>query len=233
VQVPRPLRVVERAAAVRPERRRRQEPSCLRPLRPRQRRRHRLPAGCPDGCPAGTGQAARLLRPAKRRPLRKPSRGRSLRRRLREQLSSSLVSNTTRSDAERRCSQAGRAAAVSEFALVRVKDDWVGFRDVFEVDGKPIGERKDRIEKLFLQTREGAVEQAAGSPTRVLSTTSPAPADFNVPTMRSSSSGQITCRGSRSGKRARTDDGVAVWKVAYRRPRSRPSSERRLASIDR
>jgi VWFA-related protein len=40
---------------------------------------------------------------------------------------------------------------VSEFALVRVKDDWLGYRDVVEVDGKPVRDRQDRLQQLFLQ----------------------------------------------------------------------------------
>jgi hypothetical protein len=35
---------------------------------------------------------------------------------------------------------------VSEFAFVRVKeDDWLGFRDVFEVDGNRVSDRQDRL----------------------------------------------------------------------------------------
>ena len=40
---------------------------------------------------------------------------------------------------------------VAEFALVKTRDatGWVAFRDVISVDGKPIGDRQDRLEALF------------------------------------------------------------------------------------
>ena len=37
----------------------------------------------------------------------------------------------------------------SEFALVRAQDDWVGFRDVYEVDGTPVRDRQDRLLRVF------------------------------------------------------------------------------------
>ena len=40
---------------------------------------------------------------------------------------------------------------VSEFALVRVADDWVGFRDVVEVDGTVIEDRRDRLVTLLVE----------------------------------------------------------------------------------
>jgi hypothetical protein len=38
----------------------------------------------------------------------------------------------------------------SEVAVVNTPDfGWIGFRDVFEVDGRPVGNRQDRLEALF------------------------------------------------------------------------------------
>jgi len=37
----------------------------------------------------------------------------------------------------------------AEFALVKSATGWAGFRDVMELDGKPIPDRKDRLQKLF------------------------------------------------------------------------------------
>jgi hypothetical protein len=48
---------------------------------------------------------------------------------------------------------------VSEFALMQVQDDWIGFRDVHEVDGKPVGERQDRLRSLFLASPETALAE--------------------------------------------------------------------------
>jgi len=41
-----------------------------------------------------------------------------------------------------------------------VKDDWLGFRDVFEVDGKPVGDRQDRLAGIFLKGMADAVTQS-------------------------------------------------------------------------
>ena len=39
-------------------------------------------------------------------------------------------------------------------------DRWIQFRDVFEVDGKPVRDRTDRLAKLFLQPSSSTKEQA-------------------------------------------------------------------------
>jgi len=43
---------------------------------------------------------------------------------------------------------------VSDYLLVKVPglDGWLPFRDVYEVDGKPVRDRQDRLVKLFLQS---------------------------------------------------------------------------------
>jgi hypothetical protein len=48
----------------------------------------------------------------------------------------------------------------SDYALVRAADGdgWVGFRDTFEVDGKPVRDREDRLQRLVAR---GDVTQAA------------------------------------------------------------------------
>jgi hypothetical protein len=38
---------------------------------------------------------------------------------------------------------------VAEFAIVRAGSGWTGYRDVVEVNGKPVPERKDRLERLL------------------------------------------------------------------------------------
>ena len=40
---------------------------------------------------------------------------------------------------------------VAEFAIVRAGAGWTGFRDVVEVDGKKVEERKDRLERLLTE----------------------------------------------------------------------------------
>jgi hypothetical protein len=51
---------------------------------------------------------------------------------------------------------------VSDFLLVRYPGDtlWQTFRDVAEVDGKPVRDREDRMMKLFLQPSSSALRRA-------------------------------------------------------------------------
>jgi hypothetical protein len=50
----------------------------------------------------------------------------------------------------------------SDFLLVRPPgaETWLGFRDVIEVDGKPVADRQTRLEKLFLDAPEEAFDRA-------------------------------------------------------------------------
>lgn len=52
---------------------------------------------------------------------------------------------------------------VGDFLLVRYPDDdfWLAFRDVAEVDGKPVRDREDRMMKLFMQPSSSALRRAA------------------------------------------------------------------------
>jgi hypothetical protein len=72
---------------------------------------------------------------------------------------------------------------VSEFALVRTGDDWQGFRDVIELDGKPVGDRQDRLQTLFLESPATAVQSSrpiADASARY--NLGPLQRNFNVPT---------------------------------------------------
>ena len=53
----------------------------------------------------------------------------------------------------------GARTLVSEFALVKTADGWTGFRDVVEVGGRPVAQRRDRLLTLF-STGSGDVVQA-------------------------------------------------------------------------
>src|SRR5207244_1486582 len=50
---------------------------------------------------------------------------------------------------------------VSDLLLVRPvgADRWVQFRDVYEVDGKPVRDRNDRLAKLFLEPTRSTADQ--------------------------------------------------------------------------
>jgi hypothetical protein len=114
--------------------------------------------------------------------------------------------------------QAATRTLVSEFALVRAADDWVGFRDVFEVDGAEVRDRRDRILTLLLdrssdrllQGRRIANESARynlGSVQR----------NFNTPTMALfflHRKNQERFKYDKDGEE--TIDGTPVWRVRYR-----------------
>jgi hypothetical protein len=50
----------------------------------------------------------------------------------------------------------------SDYLTIRQveQDQWLGFRDVFEVDGRPVRDREARLQKLFLDGPHTAVDQA-------------------------------------------------------------------------
>lgn len=72
---------------------------------------------------------------------------------------------------------------VSEFALMRTGNDWSGFRDVHEVDGKPVTDRQDRLLALLRDSPATATQQAR----RIAQESArynmgPMQRNFNVPT---------------------------------------------------
>ncbi len=56
----------------------------------------------------------------------------------------------------------GERELKSDFLLVKAQggDRWLPFRDVFEVDGKPVRTREERLQKLFLEAPATAAERA-------------------------------------------------------------------------
>jgi hypothetical protein len=54
-----------------------------------------------------------------------------------------------------------RTVLVSDFLLVRVPGEgWLPFRDVFERDGKKLGDRDERLAEIFLKGDRSAIDQA-------------------------------------------------------------------------
>jgi hypothetical protein len=107
---------------------------------------------------------------------------------------------------------------VSEFALARVNDDWVGFRDVFEVDGAAVRDRQDRLVTLLLgrsadrllQGRRIADESARYN-------LGPVRRNFNTPSMALfflQPENQPRFRFTKDGEE--TVGGTRVWRVRYR-----------------
>ena len=106
---------------------------------------------------------------------------------------------------------------VSEFALVRVKDDWLGFRDVYEIDGKPVPDREDRLRKLFLESPDSAMAQARKiSDESARQNLGAIQRNFNVPTMALFFLGPGNVGRFRFRKDGEdTIDGHRVWKIRY------------------
>jgi hypothetical protein len=48
---------------------------------------------------------------------------------------------------------------MSDLLLVRTRTGWTPFRDVLEVDGKPLPDREDRLRRLFLESPEKAMAE--------------------------------------------------------------------------
>ena len=81
-----------------------------------------------------------------------------------EQLSTVVMEEDYRQTFYRRPEQRGgiQTRLVSEFLLMRVQGigEWIGFRDVFEVNGRQIRDRQDRLATLFLGDATTALAQA-------------------------------------------------------------------------
>jgi len=122
---------------------------------------------------------------------------------------------------------------VAEFALVRVGNDWDGFRNVYEVDGKAVADAKDRMAKLFTEKPASAVEQgrkiAAESSRYNMGAMQ---RNFNVPTVALfflSAANQGRFRFTKD--KADQVGGVRVWKVKYEETR-RPTIIRTSSGKD-
>jgi len=74
---------------------------------------------------------------------------------------------------------------VAEFALVRAggaRGSWVGYRDVIEVDGRQVVDRRDRLLRLLTESSAGDDEVARISNESARFNVGPISRNFNVPT---------------------------------------------------
>jgi hypothetical protein len=109
-------------------------------------------------------------------------------------------------------------ALVSEFALVRVADDWVGFRDVFEVDGAAVRDRRDRILTLLVdRSSDGLLQGRRIADESARYNLGAVQRNFNTPTMALfflHPKNQARFRYTKEGED--TIDGTRVWSVKYK-----------------
>ena len=120
--------------------------------------------------------------------------------------------------------RAGRTLTRADLMLVRPANRWVSFRDVFEVDGRPVRDREDRLRRLFLDETPEAKAR--------LQSVMDESAKYNIgPVVRSINVPLFPLDILRSWNRERFDftlgrddevDGVRAWRIEYTE-RGRPT----------
>jgi len=115
----------------------------------------------------------------------------------------------------------------SDFLLVRFSenDPWTPFRDVIAVDGKPVQDRQDRLERLFLArdaaTARSDLRRIADESARY--NLGPVYRTINVPFLALTFlRPENISRFHAQAPRSETLDGVAVWRIDYSE-RARPT----------
>lgn len=109
----------------------------------------------------------------------------------------------------------------AEFAIVKMAGGWAGFRDVVEVDGKPVHDRRDRLRSLLTDRSADTSEVTRIANESARFNVGPVRRNFNVPTtalffFRRENHGRFTFE--RKGRR--TIDGMFAWEIAFRETRT-------------
>jgi hypothetical protein len=123
---------------------------------------------------------------------------------------------------------------VSDFLLVKLPDQnvWLPFRDVFEVDGKPVRGRQDRLTKLFLQPAATAVQQAEQIVAESARYNIGVTRNINIPVLALTVLGQrYQPRFEFSHLKEDRKAGSGVWSIEYIE-RARPTLIRGAGGID-
>lgn len=118
---------------------------------------------------------------------------------------------------------------VAEFAIVRAEanHEWIGFRDVIEVDGKRIGDREDRLIEALTTSSGGLDEAREISDESSRFNIGSIERNFNVPT---AALFFFTPDRLERFKFALKDRGAGAWEVAFRETR-KPTLIRTLDGI--
>jgi hypothetical protein len=113
----------------------------------------------------------------------------------------------------------------SDYALTRAadKEAWVGYRDTFEVDGKPIRDREDRLQRLLTSGSEASAARIADENSRFNLGNTVVTRNINVPTL------VLEMLHPRNQARFSFDkageemiDGVLTWRLEFKE-RQRPT----------
>lgn len=111
----------------------------------------------------------------------------------------------------------GRTLTRADLLLVRPSNRWVSFRDVFEVDGRPVRDREERLRRLFLDpTPEARARLQSVMDESAKHNIGPVVRSINVPLfpldiLRSWNRGRFEFR---LGRDAEVDD-LRAWRVEY------------------
>lgn len=111
---------------------------------------------------------------------------------------------------------------VAEFALIKTggAEGWTGYRDVAEVNGRPIRDRRDRLMKLFTEPSGTTNEVRRIADESARYNVGPISRNFNVPTtaLFFFHPANIS-RFAFTRKGIRKIDGVSTWEIAFRETR--------------
>jgi hypothetical protein len=112
----------------------------------------------------------------------------------------------------------GTRRLVSEFAIVKAGagENWVGYRDVIEVDWKPVADRQDRLQRLFSAASVTPAQLKQVDDESARYNVGPISRNFNVPTTAVFFFDPRTInRFSFERKGAREIDGVLTWELEF------------------
>lgn len=123
----------------------------------------------------------------------------------------------------------------SDYLLVRPAGGggWMPFRDVFEVDGKPLHDRSSRLEQLFLEPSASTIDQASAlMQESARYNIGPVTRNINIPLLGMLLlSKEVGHRFTFDLEKAESVSGRQAWRVGYRE-QTRPTLIRGLSNTD-
>lgn len=121
---------------------------------------------------------------------------------------------------------------VAEFAIVRAGDGWTGYRDVIEFDGRPVQDRRDRLQSLLTDTSGDVNELTRIANENARFNVGPISRNFNVPTAALFFFTQKDlARFTFTRKGTPKIDGVPTWEIAFKETQ-RPTLIRTRSGAD-
>ena len=123
---------------------------------------------------------------------------------------------------------------VSEFALVKTSDatGWAGWRDVVEVDGTPVTDRRDRLQTLFRASTSDAAEARRIADESARYNIGPIVRNLNVPTSTLFFFAPANLWRFKFARKGQTIlDGMSVWEVEFNE-KERPTFIKRPGGQD-